>query len=60
MWNITPDTRIGAHYRSAIKYNVDGNINFDNPALPALPPTLAPIGAALAAGGQRAAVRAAA
>ena len=47
MWNITPDTRIGAHYRSSIKYNIDGNVNFGNPALPALPPTLAPIGAAL-------------
>jgi len=48
MWNITPDTRIGAHYRSSIKYNVDGNVNFSNPALPTLPPALAPIGAALA------------
>lgn len=47
MWNITPDTRVGAHYRSSISYHVDGNINFGNPALPALPPTLAPIGAAL-------------
>lgn len=48
MWNVSPDTRIGAHYRSSIKYNVSGNVNFGNPSLPALPPTLAPIGAALA------------
>jgi len=48
LWNVTPTTRIGGHYRSSIKYNVDGNVNFTNPALPALPPTLAPIGAALA------------
>jgi long-chain fatty acid transport protein len=48
MWNITPDMRIGAHYRSSIKYSVTGNVNFSNPSLPALPPTLAPIGAALA------------
>jgi long-chain fatty acid transport protein len=46
MWNITPDTRIGAHYRSAIKYQINGNINFGNPTV-ALPPQLAPIGAAL-------------
>jgi long-chain fatty acid transport protein len=47
MWNITPDTRIGAHYRSSIKYTISGNVDFSNPALPTLPPTLAPIGAAL-------------
>jgi len=48
LWNITPSTRVGGHYRSSIKYNVDGNVDFTNPALPTLPPTLAPIGAALA------------
>ena len=30
-------------YRSSIKYNVAGNVNFDNPALPTLPPALAPV-----------------
>ena len=34
MWNITPDTRIGAHYRSSIKYNVSGNVNVGLPAIP--------------------------
>jgi len=48
MWNLSPDTRIGAQYRSAIKYDITGNVNFGNPSLPTLPPTLAPIGAALA------------
>ena len=48
MWNISPDMRIGAHYRSGLKYHISGNVNFGNPALPALPPALAPIGAALA------------
>lgn len=48
LWHVTPATRIGGHYRSSIKYNVDGNVNFDNPSMPALPPALAPIGAALA------------
>lgn len=46
MWNITPDTRIGAHYRSSIKYDITGNVNFGNPTV-SLPPQLAPIGAAL-------------
>ena len=48
MWNVTPAMRIGAHYRSSIKYTATGNVTFSNPTLPALPPTLAPIGAALA------------
>ena len=48
MWQASPDLRVGAHYRSSIKYDVSGNINIGNPALPALPPALAPIGAALA------------
>jgi long-subunit fatty acid transport protein len=43
MWNITPDMRLGAHYRSAIKYDINGNINIGNPTV-TLPPALAPIG----------------
>ena len=46
MWNISPDTRVGAHYRSAIKYEINGNINIGNPTV-TLPPALAPIGGAL-------------
>jgi long-chain fatty acid transport protein len=46
MWNISPDMRVGAHYRSSIKYQITGNVSFDNPALPPLGP-LAPIGAAV-------------
>ena len=49
MWDINPDTRIGAHYRSSIKYDVPGNVQIDNPALPPLGP-LAPVGAVIAAG----------
>jgi long-chain fatty acid transport protein len=55
-WNIgllfEPDkaTRIGAQYRSAIKYTVSGQVNFTNPTLPALPPPLAPLGVLLATG----------
>ena len=55
-WNvgvlIEPDkwTRIGAQYRSKIKYTVSGSVNFNNPTLPTLPPPLAPIGGLLATG----------
>ena len=48
LWQATPQTRIGAAYRSKIKYDVDGNVNFDNPtAVGTLPPQLAPAGAAI-------------
>jgi long-chain fatty acid transport protein len=40
-------TRFGAHYRSEIKYKVGGDVDFDHPALPALPPALAPVVASL-------------
>ncbi|MGH8802154.1 MAG: OmpP1/FadL family transporter [Casimicrobiaceae bacterium] len=43
LWDATPQTRIGAQYRSSIKYHVEGNVSFDNPALPAVPPPLAPV-----------------
>ncbi len=56
-WNIgllfepDKDTRLGAQYRSAIKYTVAGQVNFNNPALPStLPPSLAPIVGLLATG----------
>jgi long-chain fatty acid transport protein len=53
LWQATPSTRIGAAYRSAIKYTVNGSVNFSNPAvtqLGPLPPTLAPVGALVANG----------
>jgi len=34
--NVGPATRIGLTYRSAIKYTVEGNLTFNNPALAAL------------------------
>jgi long-chain fatty acid transport protein len=48
-WNIgalyefNPGTRVGAHYRSGFKYNVRGDVDFNHPALPTLPPALAPV-----------------
>lgn len=43
LWDATPETRIGAQYRSQLKYHIEGNVSFDNPALPAVPPPLAPV-----------------
>jgi long-chain fatty acid transport protein len=48
LWNVTPQTRVGASYRSSVKYTVGGTVSFDNPALPALPPQLAPVVGGLA------------
>ena len=51
LWQATPQTRIGASYRSPIKYDVSGNVSFTNPtAVGPLPPTLAPVGVALVTG----------
>jgi long-chain fatty acid transport protein len=49
LWDVTPQTRVGAQYRAAISYDVRGNVSFDHPALPALPPQLAPVVGLLAA-----------
>jgi long-chain fatty acid transport protein len=43
LWEINPNLRVGASYRSSIKYDVSGNVNFSYPTLPALPPALAPV-----------------
>jgi long-chain fatty acid transport protein len=51
LWQASDQTRYGAAYRSKIKYDVRGTVNFNNPtALAALPPTLAPVGAAVMSG----------
>ena len=50
LFEFAPGQRIGAHYRSALKYEVGGNVSFANPALPALPPALAGVVGALANG----------
>jgi long-chain fatty acid transport protein len=43
LWDATPATRVGAHYRSSIKYDVGANVSFDQPALPSLPAAVAPV-----------------
>jgi long-chain fatty acid transport protein len=50
LYNLDDKSRIGAHYRSSIKYKVAGNVHFDKPGLPSLPPSLAPVVGALANG----------
>ncbi len=54
-WNIgvlidlNKDNRIGASWRSDIKYDVSGNVDFTNPTMPTLvPATLIPVGQLLA------------
>lgn len=49
LWDIDRNNRLGLHYRSSIKYDASGTATFVNPALPTLPPTLAPVVAGLAA-----------
>ena len=50
LWDLSPQTRIGGQYRSSIKYDVDANVTFEHPALPTLPPPLAPVVSLLAGG----------
>jgi long-chain fatty acid transport protein len=53
LWQANEQTRFGVAYRSKIKYSVTGSANFTNPtasSLGPLPPTLAPVGAAVVNG----------
>jgi len=53
LWQANEQTRLGAAYRSHVKYDVGGSANFTNPtaaSLGPLPTPLAPVGAALVAG----------
>jgi long-chain fatty acid transport protein len=48
LWQATPQTRVGAAYRSSIKYDVEGTVSFNNPtSVGPLPANLAPIGASI-------------
>ena len=52
-WDATPQLRLAASYRSEIKYNVTGNVSFENPTVtlpPGTPPQLAGTIGALSAG----------
>ncbi len=53
LWDVTPQFRVGAGYRSEIKYSASGNIDFNNPTVSVptgTPPALAGAIAALSAG----------
>jgi long-chain fatty acid transport protein len=43
LWDITPQTRVGAQYRSSVRYTVSGTVSFDPPALPQVPSAIAPV-----------------
>ena len=53
VWDATPQLRLGVGYRSELKYDVSGNIDFSNPTVappPGTPPAVAGVIAALSAG----------
>lgn len=51
LWQINSSNRIGVAWRSDIQYNLSGNVEFTNPALPSgIPAPLLPTVQALAAG----------
>jgi long-chain fatty acid transport protein len=49
LWDIDAQHRVGLHYRSSIRYHLDGSAHFDNPT-PVVSAALAPTVGALAAG----------
>jgi len=40
LWEIDASSRVGAQYRSPIKFHIGGNATFTNPAAPGAPPAL--------------------
>ena len=50
LWDATPQTRIGAQYRSSVKYTVSGTASFEYPTLPAAPAPIVPVLQLLSAG----------
>jgi long-chain fatty acid transport protein len=58
-WDITPQVRFGASYRSKMKFHVKGNVDFNNPTVtlpPGTPPQLVGAVAQLSAGVNQAAL----
>jgi long-chain fatty acid transport protein len=49
LFDLDAKSRVGAQYRSSIKYKINGDVKFENPT-PVVPPALAPLVGALAAG----------
>lgn len=40
LWNIDKKSRVGVAWRSDVNYNLTGNVNFTNPAIPATAPAI--------------------
>lgn len=55
LWDLGPQQRLGLHYRSALKYHLNGTARFDHPTLP-VTGVLAPTVTALANGVKAAAL----
>lgn len=49
LWEISPQQRVGLHYRSAVRYQLDGSVHFDNPS-PVVAGALGPTVTALSNG----------
>ena len=49
LFDLDDKSRVGAQYRSSIKYTINGDATFSNPT-PVVPPALAPVVGALSAG----------
>jgi len=49
LFDIDKNTRIGASYRSKIKYDIQGTVNFNYPTIPTVPAPIAPLVAGLSA-----------
>jgi len=43
LWEIDANSRVGAQYRSPMKFHIAGDVTFSNPAAPAPPPALAAV-----------------
>lgn len=48
LWDLDANSRLGFSYRSRVSHTLGGDATFTNPALPTLPPALAPVVAGLA------------
>lgn len=56
LWELDPQSRVGLHYRSSIRYRIAGDVRFTHPSLPAIAPEPLALTVAQLAGGVDAAL----